>query len=250
VTIDASPKAVADAIVLAAGNGDRFLTEHHRSKLLQTIRGEPLIVRTLRCAAAAGITRATVVLGYQADQIRSLLSRTPIKHLQLTFALNPDWRLENGRSVLAARLSHRTEPFALLMGDHVFEPRVLARLRRSRLNGDALILGVDRHETSPEIIREATKVRLRGSRITAIGKHLAEFDALDTGMFVCRPSLFDALAEAGRSGDTTLTAGVALLAASGQARARDVSGSYWCDVDTVEDLQGAEAAMPNAAAVS
>lgn len=213
------------------------------------IGGEPLIVRTLRCAAAAGIKRVTVVLGYQAERIHALLTRTVIAGVKITFAHNPHWHLENGRSVLAARHAHRAQPFALLMGDHVFQPRALRRLRRTRLHGDALILGVDRGETSPQIIEEATKVRVRRSRITAIGKHLDDFDALDTGMFVCRPSLFDALDQAADRGDTTLTAGVAVLAARGLARARDVSGSYWCDVDTVEDLQGAEAATQQLPAV-
>lgn len=244
---DTAEEAVADAIVLAAGNGDRFVTATRESKLLQPIGGAPLIVRTLRSAAAAGITRATIVLGYQADRIQSLLARTPIDALSISFAYNPDWHLENGTSVLAAREQHRSTPFALLMGDHLFQPGALTRLCRSRLNGDALILGVDSSPATAEIVNEATRVRLRRSRITAIGKRLVPFDALDTGMFVCRPALFDALDQAAHDGNTTLTAGVAVLASRRLARACDVSGSYWCDVDTVDDLQSAEAALTGSA---
>lgn len=235
--------SITSALVLAAGNGDRFRTSSGESKLLQPLGGEPLILRTLRSAAAAGITTATVVLGYQADRLRALLSRVRIERLTLTFAFNPRWQLENGTSVLAARPWLRREPFALLMGDHVFEPRVLSRLRRRGLGRDALVLGVDRRPAPPEIANEATKVRLDGSRITAIGKHLQPFDALDTGMFLCGSALFEALSTASAAGDTTLTAGVAVLASRGLARASDVGAARWCDVDTIEDLRAAEAAI-------
>src|SRR4030095_11514284 len=55
---------VRDALVLAAGNGDRFHNGSRQSKLLQPILGEPIILRTLRSARAAGITHVDVVLGY------------------------------------------------------------------------------------------------------------------------------------------------------------------------------------------
>jgi choline kinase len=50
-----------------------------------------------------------------------------------------------------------------------------------------------RFPPTPEQAAEATKVRRDGSRIVAIGKDLVEYDALDTGVFVCSPLLFDAL---------------------------------------------------------
>ena len=55
-----------DAVVLAAGNGDRFKSSLHHSKLLHPVLGQPLIVRTLETAAAAGIPTLNVVLGYEA----------------------------------------------------------------------------------------------------------------------------------------------------------------------------------------
>ena len=47
---------VRTALVLAAGNGDRFVNGSRESKLLQPVLGEPLILRTLRTAVEAGIT--------------------------------------------------------------------------------------------------------------------------------------------------------------------------------------------------
>jgi 1L-myo-inositol 1-phosphate cytidylyltransferase len=187
-----SSNSVRSAIVLAAGNGDRFVNRTRDSKLLHPLLGKPLLLRTLDSVAEAGITRAIVVVGYQADRVRALVERGAPDDLRVSFAYNPEWRLENGVSVLAARpLAPRR--FALLMGDHVFEPRVLERLVHVPLDRDESLLAVDARPAPAEVAAEATKVRRQGSRIVAIGKDLVQYDALDTGLFVCSDTLFDAL---------------------------------------------------------
>jgi choline kinase len=105
------------------------------------------------------------------------------------------------------------------------------------------VLAVDSRPTTPEIAAEATKVRLRGSRIIAIGKTLTAYDALDTGLFVCAPSLFDALEAARAQGDTTLSGGIRILAARGLMRSFDIGDAIWHDVDTIEDLHSAESLL-------
>ena len=81
---------------------------------------------------------------------------------------------------------------------------------------------------------------MRGGRIVAIGKTLTAYDALDTGLFVCSPSLFDALATSRADGDTTLSGGIRILAARGLMRGFDIGDANWHDIDTVEDLHSAE----------
>ncbi len=234
---------VRDAIVLAAGNGDRFQNATRRSKLLQPLLGQPLILRTLATAADAGIRSFHVVIGYQADAVREVVERGAPAGTSLHFTFNPDWHLENGVSVLAARPRLRSRRFALLMGDHVFEPGVLARLLQLQVGQDESVLGVDARAVAPEVAAEATKVRLDGDRITAIGKDLTSHDALDTGLFVCAPALFDALDVARRGGDTTLSGGIRQLAARGLMRAADVGAASWCDIDTLDDLAAAESLL-------
>jgi choline kinase len=236
-------RRVRGAIVLAAGNGDRFHNTTHDSKLLEPLLGQPLLVRTLECAHAAGVRKATVILGYQADRVRSLAERAAPRDLALTFAYNPEWRLENGLSVLAGEPHVDTDRFAVLMGDHVFEPAVLDRLFVARRQDDESVLAIDMRPAPPEVAAEATKVTLQGSRITAIGKDLAEYDALDTGVFVCTPVLFDALRDARGANDTTLSGGIRGLAARGLMRGMDIGEATWCDIDTVTDLEAAELAL-------
>jgi choline kinase len=234
---------VRDAIVLAAGNGDRFQNATRRSKLLQPLLGQPLILRTLATAAHAGIRSFHVVVGYQADAVREVVELGAPAGTSVHFTFNPDWHLENGVSVLAARERLRDRRFALLMGDHVFEPAVLARLLQLPVGVDESILAVDARKVPADVAAEATKVRLDGDRITAIGKELTTHDALDTGLFVCAPSLFDALEQSRRTGDTTLSGGIRQLAAQGLMRAADVGAASWCDIDTVDDLAAAESLL-------
>jgi choline kinase len=127
---------VRDAIVLAAGNGDRFQNGTRRSKLLQPVLGQPLILRTLSTAAAAGVTAFEIVVGYQADMLRDAVQRGAPRGTTVHFTYNAEWHLENGVSVLAARERLADRRFALLMGDHLFEPRVLSRLLRLAVRPD------------------------------------------------------------------------------------------------------------------
>jgi choline kinase len=126
------------------------------------------------------------------------------------------------------------------MGDHLFEAPVLSRLLELKVQPNESVLAIDRGTVHPEVAAEATKVRLIGDRITAIGKELGTYDALDTGLFVCAPELFPALEIARQRGDTTLSGGIRQLAARGLMRAADVGAATWCDIDTVEDLATAE----------
>jgi choline kinase len=236
-------RTVRDALVLAAGNGDRFKNGSSESKLLQSVLGQPLILRTLQTARDAGIATFHVVLGYRARALRAVIEANVPAGADVQFLYNPDWQLENGVSVLTARRSLRDRRFALLMGDHLFDASVLARLVRTPVKPGESLLAIDSSAHDPTVAAEATKVQLSGRRITAIGKHLARYDALDTGLFVCDPSVFPALDAAIADGDTTLSAGIRRLAEHGFVRGVDVAGAAWFDIDTVADLETAESQL-------
>jgi 1L-myo-inositol 1-phosphate cytidylyltransferase len=237
---DTQSTSVTHAVVLAAGNGDRFHNGASRSKLLTLVAGTPLLIRTIESARAAGITDAHVVLGYDADRVRALAEARCPHGLRLHFHVNPDWHQENGRSVLTARDALDGTPFALLMGDHIFDPGVLAQMANAARLDDETLLAVDSRPADATTALEATKVRLENGRVTAIGKTVHAADAIDTGLFVCSPVLFGALDESCAAGDTTLSGGIGRLAARGLVRAVDIGDARWCDIDTVADLGVAE----------
>lgn len=239
-----SSSFVNEAVVLAAGNGDRFKSGIRQSKLLHPVLGQPLILRTLATAAAAGISSFQIVIGYQAEAVRRAIERGAPPGTSLRFTYNPDWHLENGVSVLAARPHMGDRRFALLMGDHLFEAPVLSRLLRLQMPpGAEGILAVDRRPAPPEVAAEATQVQMEGDYITAIGKGLGAFDGLDTGLFVCGSAVFDALEVARAGGDTTLSGGIRHLAERRLMRGADIGDASWYDIDTLSDLTAAEGLM-------
>lgn len=226
--------------MLAAGNGDRFKNASGTSKLLQSVLGQTLILRTLETARAAGITTFHVVVGYQAAEVRAAIEGYRPPGMTVRFVHNPAWHLENGVSALAARPHCAGGRFALLMGDHLFESSVLARALATPIAEGESLLVIDSRQADPRVAADATKVRITSGYIQAIGKEIEPYDALDTGLFVCDPTLFDALERARAEGDTTLSGGIRRLAAAGLMRGIDIGDARWCDIDTMADLEAAE----------
>src|SRR5256714_4170016 len=151
---------------------------------------------------------------------------------------NPNWQKQNGVSVLTAAGKVRA-PFFLAMGDHLFQPSILDALL-SRADPALLNLAIDRTIASIFELDDAMKVRTEGNRIVAIGKKLEDFNAIDTGIFVCPESIFEYLRRVLRDGDCSLADGVRLMAEEGNALAVDIGGAWWQDVDTPEMLARAE----------
>lgn len=234
---------VRHALVLAAGNGDRFQTSTGTSKLLQPVLGRPLIIRTLETARDAGVMAFDVVLGYQADKVAETIERYRPSGTTVRFSFNPDWHSENGVSAMTAREHCGIGRFALLMGDHLFDADVLSRALATGVAPGESLLAVDSRPAPDAVAAEATRVRLAGDYVVAIGKNLEPFDALDTGLFVCDPVLFDAVGESIASGDTTLSGGIRRLAARGLMRSLDIGDARWFDIDTPADLEVAEALL-------
>ena len=225
------------AVILAAGAGSR-LRQHEDDppKPLTELLGLTLIERAILSCREVGVTDFVVVVGYRSHELFPFIRGLEEAHgVRITAIANPRWELGNGTSVLASE-ARIDGPFFLLMSDHVFQPGFLQRL----LDGDdgyrALSLVVDHDHEQVHDVFEATKVRLAGDDIAAIGKQLRQFDAVDTGVFLCRPALYDALREAEAAGDYTLSGAVRLLAQRGEATTVKAAGLFWQDVDTPEDL--------------
>lgn len=235
------------AVVIAAGAGTRLRRTSANGDLLKPLTpvlGVPLVVRTLGTLRDRGVRRVVVVTGYRAEELTSLLlADARLDGLDLEFVLNPDWQRQNGLSVLSARGHVNGKPFFLSMADHLYSGRVLDALGRTLPPGADLALAVDRRVGEVLDLDDAVRVRVDGGgRITAIGKGLAPFDAVDTGVFLCTAALFRALsAELSERGDCSLSDGVRRLAAAGRARAVEVpEDAWWQDVDTLADLRLAE----------
>src|SRR5271170_6440155 len=232
-------KKVNQCLILAAGNGTRIRTiSGGLPKPLVDFRGKPIIEHIIQRAHRAGIESFVIVVGYRSDLIRNWFERRSLG-VSITFVENPDYHKANGVSALKARNAMQ-ENFLLLMADHLFEPETAKTLLQQPLESGEVILGVDANIDRIFDLDDATKVLRNGERIVDIGKEIAHYDALDTGMFLCSPALFDRLELANKDGNCSLSDGMRQLASERRLRALEIGDAQWQDVDTPEALAYAE----------
>jgi len=222
-----------DAVIIAAGYGSR-LASLSPSKPLTPVCGVPLIEIGIRQAAAAGVTRVVVVTGHRADELEAFLADLA-ERINLTIATVrvADWSKPNGHSVMAGA-SLCAGDYLLMMADHMFDHAILSTLLAVGDDTRDVTLAIDRRIDNPLVDPDdATWVKTdaRGF-IIAIGKTIAEWDAVDCGAFLATPRLAEAIGEAigtGKAG--SLSDGMQWLADRGRAATHEIGGSWWMDVD-------------------
>jgi choline kinase len=229
---------VTQTVILAAGLGRRLSSaEPGVPKPLLQVGGVPLIEHAIAHAEASGCREAVIVTGHQGERVREAVRRVPTS-MRVRFAENADPTSPNGDSLIAAK-PLAAPRFFLQMVDHLFGAPVLRALAAglddsgvARLLIDSAPVGLD--------LSDATKVRVSDGRVSAIGKNVDPWDAIDTGCFVLTPAVFSALADVGESEPRTVSSAMRRLAAQGLLDAVDIGGVPWVDVDTPSDRADAE----------
>jgi 2-aminoethylphosphonate-pyruvate transaminase len=215
---------ITRALILAAGRGVP-IGDDGAPNCLATVGGRTLLDRTLAVLDAVGIQKIGIVVGYASAALRRHVADSGRR---VTFFENAAWDGPNGLSVLAAR-AFVTERTLLVMSDQIAAPALVREMCALPAAGGPTVLAVDRDLARVFDIDDATKVRLDRGRVTAIGKPLAQYEAVSAGLFVMAPSLLGALERLPRP---SLTEGVAAAAADGLVVAHDVGAKLWQDVDT------------------
>ncbi|MEO6871216.1 MAG: NTP transferase domain-containing protein [Chthoniobacterales bacterium] len=236
---------IRDAVILMAGTGSRLRASGGMlPKPLVPIGGRPLISHTLDALLRVGITTLHVVVGWESERLLDGLTPLIPAAIRLHSIPNPEWQKQNGISLLDAA-PHLAGPFLLLMGDHLFETRLLEEFVR-QVHPGMLNLAIDRKIESIFDLADAMKVRTSDDRIVAIGKTLADYDAIDTGIFVCPPEIFAYLERARVNDDCSLADGVRAMAQDDKARVIDIGDAWWQDVDDGGMWRHAEARLTTA----
>jgi 1L-myo-inositol 1-phosphate cytidylyltransferase len=247
--------AISEAVILMAGEGSRLRQGYGGKARLRgvdktflkpfvPVHGRPLISYTLDALIAAGIRSVHFVVGYESERMITQINQLIPSGVNASFIENRDWRKQNGISLLAAA-GHVGAPFLLTMSDHFFDDAMIGRLL-DNFDPGVLNIAVDRKLDSIFDLPDAMKVQTRGNGVIGIGKDLREFDAIDTGLFVCPLEIFDYL-ERSKSDDSendcSLADAVRLMAGNDKVRAIDIGESWWQDVDTPGMLEHAEEEM-------
>jgi choline kinase len=231
-------------VILAAGTGTRLksLTREH-PKPLVSIRGRPLIDYTIEAFVQAGFTRLGVVVGHKAHLLRHYLGDGSRYGIRIQCLPNEHYWRGNATSILASQPFAQNESFVVSMADHMISADILKRLLACA--GRDHMLCVDWRAHAPPQINDATKVWVdeRGF-VVHIGKELARWNAIDTGVFLFTPRIFHHILTCLHDGLCSITRTVLWMIATGDPLGTcDVSGTFWLDVDTPDDLQYACAAL-------
>jgi choline kinase len=227
---------LTNAIILAAGQGKRLgrLT-HGRPKCLLSLGTTTIIEHQIANLRLYGLNQITVVVGYEAEQVKHLLGDT------VSYVYNPIHDRTNSLYSLWLARQPAHEGFILLNGDVVFHPLILERLLVSPYP-DALTV-----ELKTEFDVEQMKVALDGDRVVGISKALETPVAAGENLGVVKFS---------RDGAQVLCQKVEALVAQGRVnewcpRAFDAIAPYhplfavdvgklpWIEVDFPEDWRAA-----------
>jgi choline kinase/phosphatidylglycerophosphate synthase len=221
-------------VILAAGRSERLeQVTGGGSKALIRLAGVSLVERAVRATLATGIEEVIVVVGYHAGPVAAVVRS--IKGLPPgTVRIVPaeDWEAGNGAS-LAATAPHLSNEglFVVMTADHVFAEGALDAICRSR--SPAVLVDPD---PAADAWAEGTRVRVVEGKAIAFDKELPE-PAVDCGVFVVSPEIFECQRAAAREGDSSLAGAVTRYS---QRRALGAVAiplrSWWQDIDTPADL--------------
>ncbi len=160
--------------------------------------------------------------------------------IRITHVINRHWDRANGHSVLMAK-QFLNEPFVLMMCDHLVDPEIIRSLIAAPHRPGTVTLAVDFNLDNPlNDPDDVTRVKSEDGRIQHIGKVIRDFDAIDTGVFLCTPIIFAALEASQAQGDDSISGAMNVLAAWNKADIFDIDDRLWVDVDDPAAYEKAE----------
>jgi len=220
-------------VIINAGTGSRLWphTDQAPKTLLPFGQGT-ILSQIMSNFATVGVAEFIIVVGFGAKQIVEYIATAGLGP-RVTFVENRDWQRGNGLSVHLVRGVAGAGSFLLSMSDHLVDPPALAHLMAAR--SDQNLLLVDPRGDGGFDLPDATKVMMQETRITGIGKELADFNAIDCGVFRLDERFFEAMECAIRQGKESISEGVHHLIEAGAFEGvRLPEGSHWIDIDTPE----------------
>ena len=229
-----------NCIILAAGKNTRL--DNGIPKSMLKIDEETLLDRHLRLFTKFGIEKFCIVTGYRNEVLNEFIGNLDESlRERITVAHNPRFDLPNGVSLSRAGQwvkDSGDKNFFFTMADHFFSDEFVEKAIAADPSGTTLSLVVDRPSfTNAHIdLDDVTRVESKNGLIQNIGKHLDVYDFFDTGLFHAKVEMFECLEESIREGKHSISNMVQLLIESKQASIMEVSGHFWNDVETPEDL--------------
>jgi bifunctional UDP-N-acetylglucosamine pyrophosphorylase/glucosamine-1-phosphate N-acetyltransferase len=233
------------AIILAAGRGTRMQSKD-KNKVAMEIKGEPMLVRTIRILKEAGIGKIVVVVGFAKDSVTSLLDSDIIVAEQKE-------QLGTGHAVKFAlpKVPKSSTDVLILYGDDSFlhTPQTFQKLYNTHKSEEAKITFITMKSDAPtgfgRIIREdngdivgiveeknATEEQKKIREIN-LGCYIINKDDLEKNIeFIIKNPV---------TGEYYITDIIDIIAHQrGKIAAHKLTNGKWRGVNTKEDLAEAE----------
>lgn len=230
------------AVILAAGVGKRLWpVTQYRPKCLIEIGGRTLLRRYLDSLAVVGIRRATIVVGYKQEMIRSAVEADR-RGLAVDFLVNQEFHRGSISSLWIARTS-LDDDVVIMDADVLFHPEILRRLVKSSY-GNALLMD----ETVTQQGEECMVV-VQGERVIALTKNLPpRYDYAGEGVGFLKvrradtPHIVTSLRRYVDRGAWDMEYEDALLDFFHEVKVghEKIGGLPWTEIDFPEDIKRAE----------
>jgi choline kinase len=231
------------AVILAAGQGTRIRSVHgEHPKCLIEVDGRTILDHQLEALAMAGINDVTIVVGYEKDQIVSLVKSRDFDCQRIHFIENPAFAITNNIYSLWLALEWlRGDSFIVLNADVIFDPEILSAAVHPRAPISMIVDPLWRDETM--------KVVVVGDHVTRMSKKISreEFSGTYIGISIFSKVIQDRffrtmneLISAGRVNEFFNVA-VQKLANEGiQVGYTSTDGLAWAEIDDPLDLTFAQ----------
>jgi choline kinase len=231
------------AIILSAGQGKRLLplTESCPKCLLPVADGRTVLDVQLQALAQAGVRRATVMVGFGAEQVEKHLRDNPVPGIRVDTFYNPLYKITDNLITVWLARHMMVNDFIILNGDTLFDPAVLERLLASPKAPLTIAINEKDDYDSDDM-----KVSLNGGRrLRAVGKTLdAEFvHGESIGLMLFRgqgAELFrqalDIAVRQEQSVSAWYLSVVNALCETTPVETASITGLWWGEVDSPEDL--------------
>jgi choline kinase len=236
------------AIVLSAGLGRRLrpTTDELPKCLLPVASDQPVLELQLRALAQCGIRQVTVMVGYGADKIEHFLAAHSPAGIAVQTRYNPFFATTNTVVTCWLAIAEMTEDFVLLNGDTLFETEIVRRVLTAP--AAPLTMAIDQKAKYDD---DDMKVVLNGGkRLKAVGKTLTAslIDGESVGLMAFRGqgvTAFRAALEKAIREPAALQKWyhdvINLMADSLTIETELITGLWWREIDTSEDLAEARA---------
>lgn len=236
------PSQVNHAVILAAGDGQRFKEKGiELPKVLLKVGGLRLLERAILALEDVGIKNFHIVVGAHKKQIVEVMSTCDrLKTFNIEYIECVDYHLGNGVS-FGKGAEEITGSFVLAMSDHIISTKSLKAFiedtnqypNRPSLACDADLEGVFDMD-------DATKVLSKNDSIDQIGKTISNYDLVDMGLFYFPAGYGPKVAKMAKEGAHSVSNIIQQIIADKGIRTAVIPKALWQDVDNPSMKKEAE----------